>query len=48
VDVIAGDRAARNVFRFWIHTGKPFGVEVQNAKGEILTANDLQLVTVKS
>jgi DNA-binding HxlR family transcriptional regulator len=29
-------------------TGKPFRVEVRNAKGEILTANDLELVTVKS
>ncbi len=29
-------------------TGKPFRVEVQNAKGEILTANDLELVTVKN
>ena len=29
-------------------TGKPFRVEVLNAKGEILTANDLELVTVKN
>ena len=29
-------------------TGKPFRVEVQNAKGETLTANDLELVIVKS
>jgi hypothetical protein len=29
-------------------TGKPFRVEVQNAKGEILTADDLELVTVKN
>jgi hypothetical protein len=29
-------------------TGKPFRVEVQNARGEILTANDLELVTVKN
>jgi DNA-binding HxlR family transcriptional regulator len=29
-------------------TGKPFRVKVQNAKGEILTANDLELVTVKN
>ena len=29
-------------------TGKPPRVEVQNAKGEILTANDLELVTVKN
>jgi hypothetical protein len=29
-------------------TGKPFRVEVQNANGEILTANDLELVTVKN
>ena len=27
-------------------TGKPFRVQVHNAKGEILTANDLELVTV--
>ena len=27
-------------------TGKPFRVQVRNAKGEILTANDLELVTV--
>src|SRR6202051_1859054 len=27
-------------------TGKPFRVEVQNAKGKILSANDLELVTV--
>jgi hypothetical protein len=27
-------------------TGKPFRVEVQNAKGEILTPNDLELVNV--
>jgi hypothetical protein len=27
-------------------TGKPFRVEVQNAKGEIVTAKDLELVTV--
>jgi DNA-binding HxlR family transcriptional regulator len=29
-------------------TGKPLRVQVQNAKGEILTANDLELVTVKN
>src|SRR5713101_3969524 len=29
-------------------TGKPFRVQVHNAKGEILTANDLELVTVKN
>jgi hypothetical protein len=29
-------------------TGKPPRVEVQNAKGKILTANDLELVTVKN
>jgi DNA-binding HxlR family transcriptional regulator len=29
-------------------TGKPFRVEVQNAKGETLTANDLELVIVKN
>jgi DNA-binding HxlR family transcriptional regulator len=29
-------------------TGKPPRLEVQNAKGEILTANDLELVTVKN
>jgi DNA-binding HxlR family transcriptional regulator len=29
-------------------TGKPFRVEVHNAKGETLTANDLELVTVKN
>jgi hypothetical protein len=29
-------------------TGKPFRVQVRNAKGEILTANDLELVTVKN
>ena len=28
-------------------TGKPFRVEVKNVKGQIVTANDLQLVTVK-
>jgi DNA-binding HxlR family transcriptional regulator len=28
-------------------TGKPLRVEVQNANGEILKANDLELVTVK-
>jgi hypothetical protein len=27
-------------------TGKPFRVQVRNAKGEILTPNDLELVTV--
>jgi hypothetical protein len=27
-------------------TGKPIRVQVHNAKGEILTANDLELVTV--
>ncbi len=27
-------------------TGKPFRVQVHDAKGEILTANDLELVTV--
>src|ERR1700733_4236036 len=29
-------------------TGKPFRVEVQNANGETLTANDLELVTVEN
>jgi hypothetical protein len=29
-------------------TRKPPRLEVQNAKGEILTANDLELVTVKN
>ena len=29
-------------------TGKPFRVKVHNAKGKILTANDLELVTVTS
>ena len=29
-------------------TGKPPRLEVQNAKGEILTADDLELVTVKN
>ena len=29
-------------------TGNPFRVEVQNAKGEVLTADDLELVTVKN
>jgi DNA-binding HxlR family transcriptional regulator len=29
-------------------TGKPFRVQVHNSKGEILTANDLELVTVKN
>jgi DNA-binding HxlR family transcriptional regulator len=29
-------------------TGKPLRVQVQNAKGEILTANDVELVTVKN
>jgi len=29
-------------------TGKPPRLAVQNAKGEILTANDLELVTVKN
>jgi hypothetical protein len=28
-------------------TGKPFQVKVHNAKGKILTANDLELGTVK-
>jgi len=27
-------------------TGKPFRAQIHNAKGEILTANDLELVTV--
>jgi len=29
-------------------TRKPPRLEVQNAKGEIVTANDLELVTVKN
>jgi len=29
-------------------TGKPFRVQVRNPKGEIITANDLELVTVKN
>jgi hypothetical protein len=29
-------------------SGKPFRVHLHNAKGEILTANDLELVTVKN
>jgi hypothetical protein len=29
-------------------TGKPFRVEVHNSKWEIVTANDLKLVTVKN
>jgi hypothetical protein len=29
-------------------TGKPFRVGVQNAKGEILTVDDPELVTVKN
>ena len=30
------------------HTRKPPRLEVQNAKGEIITANDLELVTAKN
>lgn len=30
------------------HTGKPFRVQVHNAKGKILMANDLELITVKN
>ena len=29
-------------------TGKPFRAQIHNAKGEILTANDLELVTVRN